>query len=78
MLWGEGYSHLNLRPAHRLQAARQVEVWEVMQATTCLMQWLQGNYEGESVNMYRIAVTKQNLPHWEPGARRRRLEEGAR
>ena len=78
MSWGEGYSHLNLRPAQRLQVVCRVEVCEVIQATTCLTQWLQGNYEGESVNMYRIEVTKQNLPRWEPGVQRRRLEEGAR
>ena len=74
---GTGYSHLNFRPAHRLQAARRVDVWAVMQANPCLTQWVQGNYERESVNWKRNQE-RSNLPHSEPGARRRQLEEGAR
>ena len=35
---GEGYSHLNLRPAHKLQAVRREDVREVMHAKPCLTQ----------------------------------------
>ena len=41
-----GNSHLNLRTAHKLQAARRVDVIDVMQATMCFAQWTQGIYKG--------------------------------